>query len=586
MNPVQIAADHGVSVEEVRARWMQLRAMLWRSDFRRFCREAIRIRAKDAELVPLTLNKAQEHLLGAAEAMLKDTGWVRLLGLKARRQGFSTLVAARGYWRATLWDRQHIYILSHEMKSSDALFDMVALMQDKHPFPPQVGADNAKELEFKARSSSYAVATAGQKAGGRGRAISFMHGSEVAFWTNARDHFAASVQAVDAVKGRWGVLWRKPAHPLPFEAKMPSQIEGWVRAPSEIWLETTSSGPSGEFYERYQKALKGEGDFRAMFVPWTVTDEYGADYEAEADTFVPDTEAEENGISEAEYQQLHGLTNAQMIWRRNKIIDVGSMTKMYQEYPLEEDEAFAFDDTDAIFIRGHIVLRARKVEMTDPDAPLIIGVDPAGTGGDRFSVAYRRGDKCLKVEHRNRLEHEEAVAWLCQIIDEHDPAQVCIDRGSMGANIISSLRSRGPKYSEVVMGIDFGGKSTKKQALPDKSGPWNRRAEIWGKMREWLIEGGCIPDDKDLAADLSAPKIKFRANNDWLLESKTEMKARGVRSPDLGDALALTFAVQKFFETWSKPDQPTGFAVGRAPAHTETRISSNSGGGSPYGWMR
>jgi hypothetical protein len=147
--------------------------------------------------------------------MLADQQWVRITGLKGRRQGFSTYVAARGYWRATLWDRQRVYILSHEMASSNVLFDMTALMQEKHPFPPAVGTDNAKELEFVKRGSSYSVATAGQKAGGRGGAISFFHGSEAAWWTNAADHFAASVQAVDEVRGVWGVLWREPRQAAP-----------------------------------------------------------------------------------------------------------------------------------------------------------------------------------------------------------------------------------------------------------------------------------------------------------------------------------------------------------------------------------
>jgi hypothetical protein len=148
-------------------------------------RKRLRIRSKAGDLEPLILNEAQEILCHAAEKQLLVHQWVRLAGLKGRRQGFSTLVAARGYWRATLWDRQNIYILSHEMAASNVLFEMVDLMQQKHPFPPQVGTDNAKELEFVKRGSSYQVATAGQKAGGRGGAISFFHGSEAAWWTNA-----------------------------------------------------------------------------------------------------------------------------------------------------------------------------------------------------------------------------------------------------------------------------------------------------------------------------------------------------------------------------------------------------------------
>lgn len=582
MKPAEIAQAYGISVDEVRARWMMLRAALWKSDFRRFAREAIHIRAKSGELVPLILNDAQEILHEAGEAMLREEGWIRLAGLKGRREGFSTYVGARGYWRATLWDRQNIYILSHEMKSSDALFDMVALMQEKHPFPPSVGADNAKELEFRERASAYAVATAGQKAGGRGRAISFLHGSEAAWWTNAKDHFAASVQAVDEVKGKWGVLWERPRNPLPFETKAPERIEGWVRAPSEVWLETTSAGPTGEFHSRYMDAMKNIGRYRHVFVPWTAEKDY-----SEEGPFTPDTEPEEEGaLSEAEYQTVYGLTDGQMLWRRSKIHELGSLGKFRQEYPIDISEAFASADMDGIFIRGSVVLKARKQVMDDPDAPLIIGVDPAGTGGDRFTMVHRRGDKVLRMDARHKMEHEEAVAWICQVIDEFDPAQMCIDRGGIGANIISSVRARGPKYSEKVMSVDFGGKSNAKQANPNKSGPWNRRAEIWGRMRDWLLQGASIPDDDDLASDLSAPKIKYRANNDWLLESKPDMKARGMRSPDLGDGLALTFATTRFFESWSRPAEKSGFTVGRA--HVDYAEPVNPGenlGHSSYGWM-
>lgn len=450
-----------------------------------------------------------------------------------------------------------IYILSHEMASSNVLFGMTALMQEKHPFPPQVGTDNAKELEFVKRGSSYQVATAGQKAGGRGGAVTFFHGSEAAWWTNAPDHFAASVQGVDEVRGVWGVLWREPAKPLPFERGR-GEIHGWIKAPSEIWLETTSAGPTGEFWKRYTDAMKRIGRYRAVFVPWTVQPEY-----TEIGDFTPMAEAEEEGeLSELEYQELHGLTDAQMLWRRSKIHELGSEGKFRQEYPIDVTEAFAAADIEGVFIKPALVLRARKRQMEDPDAPLIIGVDPAGSGGDRFAVAFRRGDKILKVVHRNKLEHDEAVAWLSSIIDEYRPNRMCVDRGSMGQNIVSALRNLNKHYAEVVKGIDFGGTSRMKQATPKRAGPWNRRAEMYGDLRDWLAEGGAIPDDDDLASDMSGPKQKWRANNDWLLESKTEMKARGLRSSDLSDACALTFATREWFDSWTKPEKSKGFGAG------------------------
>ena len=557
MDIQQVAADAGISVDEVRERWLSLRVALWKSDYPRFAKEAIRIRTKSGDLEPLIFNEAQWILHHSAEAQLTDEQWVRLVGLKGRRQGFSTYVAARGYWRATLWDRQKIYILSHEMASSNVLFGMVDLMQEKHPFPPQVGTDNAKELEFVKRGSSYQVATAGQKAGGRGGAVTFFHGSEAAWWTNAGDHFAASVQGVDEVRGVWGVLWRRPAKPLPFEQVAPEEIFGWVKAPSEIWLETTSAGPTGEFFRRYSDAMKGIGRYRAVFVPWTVQSEYREEGE-----FVPLAEAEEEGdLSEIEYQELYKLTDAQMLWRRSKVHELGSMGKFRQEYPIDVTEAFAAANTDA-FIPPALVLRARKRVMEDPDAPLIIGVDPAGSGGDRFAVAFRRGDKILQVLHRQKLEHDEAVAWLSVIIDEWCPNRMCIDRGSMGQNIVSALRNLNKRYADVVKGIDFGGTSRMKQATPRRAGPWNRRAEMYGDFKEWLTEGGAIPDDDDLASDISGPKQKWRANNDWLLESKTEMKARGLRSSDLSDACALTFATREWFDDWKSPAKPKGWAPG------------------------
>lgn len=577
MDLQKLASDYGLTVDEVRQRWLVLRAALWKSDFRRFAREAVRIRTKTGELKPLVLNEAQEILHTAAEDMLKDTGWVRIMGLKGRREGFSTYVAARGYHRATLWDRQNIYILSHEITSSNTLFEMVDLIQEKHPFPPTVGKDNAKELEFRKRGSKYTVATAGNKASGRSQSISFFHGSEVAYWTSAEDHFSASVNAVDEVKGRWGILWTRPEMPLPFEKDAPAKIEGWIVPPSEIWLETTSAGPFGAFYNRYMDSRKGLGRYRAVFVPWTAESGY-----ATAGEFTPSTEPEEEGgISEAEYQKLYGLTNAQMLWRREKIHESGSLDKFRLEYPINVIEAFTAK-SDNSFIQPAVILRARKRNIDVPDAPLIIGVDPAGAGGDRFAVCWRRGDLVTKLEYRNRLEHDEAMAWIGRIIDQDKPQRVCIDRGSMGQALISSLRNQKRRYSDVIKGIDFGGKSKHKMANPNRAGPFNKRAEMYGKAKDWLTEGGSIPDDDDFASDLAVNQIKYRANNDWLLRSKVELKAEGHRSPDLADAFVLTFAVEEWFEDWESPKSNPSF--GDLPIADETAIAgidfSSSGG-----WM-
>lgn len=572
-----LAKQHGVTANEWRERFLTWRLARWKASFPLFAREAVRIRTKDAEIRPLIMNSAQTILHNAANKMLAEEKWVRLIGLKGRQQGFSTYVAARGYWRATLWDQQRIYILSHEMDSTNKLFAMVELMQRENDLAPEVGTDNAKELEFIKRGSSYSVATAGQKAGGRGGNTSFFHGSEVSRWTNAEDHFAASVKTVAETKGVRGVLWRRPENPLPFEMAQ-EVIEGWVKAPSEIWLETTSAGPTGAFHKRYNEAMAGKSDYRHVFVPWNVQTEYTREGEFEAGV---DPE-EDGGLSETEYQQSLGLTDGQMLWRRAQLQELGSHSKFRQEYPLSIEEAFSMGDDGEAFIKGRDILLARKRRMEDPDAPLIIGVDPASAGGDRFAIAWRRGNKCIKTQYRHRLGHEAAVAWITSIIDEDRPERVCIDRGQVGANIIGTIRAMKPEYAQIVRGVDFGGTSQAKQANPNRAGPVNRRAEIYGRLRDWLPDAS-IPDDVELGADLGGPRIKHRVNNDWLLESKTDMKARGVRSPDLGDALALTFATKEFFAEWTKPDQKTGFGAGE-PIRIDNRQPAYAR--SPHGWMR
>jgi hypothetical protein len=125
-----------------------------------------------------------------------------------------------------------------------------------------------------------------------------------------------------------------------------------------------------------------------------------------------------------------------------------------------------------------------------------------------------------------------------------------IDLGNIGHSIVSLLKAidertpDGRRYSEIVRGVNFGATSQAKLARPKVPGPKNRRAEMWDRSREWLDleEGVSIPDMDALQADATAPRIKPLLNNDFLIESKEQMRDRHVRSPDLWDSVVLTFA--------------------------------------------
>ena len=81
---------------------------------------------------------------------------------------------------------------------------------------------------------------------------------------------------------------------------------------------------------------------------------------------------------------------------------------------------------------------------------------------------------------------------------------------------------------------------------------FNRRAEVWGLMGEWLAAGAEIPDDPELAADLIGPQYGYSSKSQIQLERKEDMKSRGLASPDCGDTLAMTFAVNVL----AKPPEP------------------------------
>lgn len=525
---------------------------VYRDDLVLYGRECLKVRDKAGDLKPFLFNASQRQLHERLEQQLEEFGWVRALCLKGRQQGVSTYTAARFYQKTSMRKGRNTYILAHEQTASTNLFNIVDRYHRHNPFAPSVGISNIKELVFDKLDSSYVVATAGAKEGGRGRSISLFHGSEVAFWNNAPAHFAASVQAVPLLPG------------------------------TETILESTSAGPSGEFYERWQLAEAGDGDYIPVFLPWFLDAGYQRPPEI---GFELSKDAEEGELSEADYAEMYGLTLAQMAWRRAKIYELRSAQTFKREYPADPEEAWADTGDHEPVIPPLLAMRARKRER-EGVGPKILGIDPASGGGDRFAIAFRQGLKCHWIRYRNKVDHMEAVEWVDSVIQEVQPDRVNIDAGNIGSAIISSLRARRREYQTLISAVNFGGTSQAKLARPKQPGPKNRRAEMWMRCREWLesVEGVQIPDESVIQSDLAAPRRKPSLTNDFVLESKDDMKARGVRSPDLADGLCLTFASLDFIP--SKPSVATpSFGLIDAPKTVTTPVFDlpfSGGGGS---WM-
>lgn len=125
---------------------------------------------------------------------------------------------------------------------------------------------------------------------------------------------------------------------------------------------------------------------------------------------------------------------------------------------------------------------------------------------------------------------------------------VFVDGTGVGGGVVDRLR----QLQVPVWDIQFGSKSDANSLEADGIRFANKRAEIWGSMREWL-RGGAIPDDKELIEQLTGPQYGYNVRNEIQLEAKDEMKKRGLSSPDIADALALTFAYPVAMSSASAP---------------------------------
>lgn len=164
-------------------------------------------------------------------------------------------------------------------------------------------------------------------------------------------------------------------------------------------------------------------------------------------------------------------------------------------------------------------------------APKIITVDPAWEGDDEFVIGFRQGLVFRILETFAKNDNDLVAAQkIARYEDELGADAVFVDAG-FGTGIKSAGEGLGRFWTLVW----FSGESS-------DAGCLNKRAEMWKAARDWLKDGGAIPDDPTLRDELQAPEIVPRADGKIQIESKKDMKARGVPSPNRADALVLSFA--------------------------------------------
>lgn len=189
------------------------------------------------------------------------------------------------------------------------------------------------------------------------------------------------------------------------------------------------------------------------------------------------------------------------------------------------------------FIPADTVAACRKYRAEGYESlPKILAVDVARFGDDQTVIGTRQGRKARILGKYRGKDTVWTAEQVIQFIETERPDAIVVDADGLGAGTVDALRHRG--YGAKL--FEFHGGNTPQ----NHAAYFNKRAEAWGALRDWLMAGAEIPDDSELADDLTSPEYGFSASQQIQLEKKDDMKKRGLSSPDSGDMLAMTFAVK------------------------------------------
>lgn len=224
--------------------------------------------------------------------------------------------------------------------------------------------------------------------------------------------------------------------------------------------------------------------------------------------------------------------------------------EVFGSFPSEGDDQF---------IPSNVVDEAMKrPRYKDDSAPIIVGVDPARFGSDSTVIAIRQGRDIVELRRFKGDDTMTVVGHVIEVIEQYQPALVVVDEGGVGGGVVDRLKEQ--RYK--IRGVNFGSKSKS----PLMYG--NLRAQMWGTMKDWL-KTASIPSERTLKTDLISPMMKPDSRGTIFLESKKDMKSRGLASPDAADAICVTFA----------------FPVAHRETNTKVRIKTHSSQSMATSWL-
>lgn len=213
------------------------------------------------------------------------------------------------------------------------------------------------------------------------------------------------------------------------------------------------------------------------------------------------------------------------------------------------------------FIGEDLIAAARaRQPVDDPLQPTIIGVDVARFGDDRSVILVRCGGTIRETRVYREIDTVRLAGFVCEVADQYRSQQptLFIDAVGIGAGVVDQCRARGYRVQEVQAGA----------SAQDPLHYANKRAEMWDRTREWLRTRGSLEATavhRELATDLQAPEYAYDGHGRLQIETKASMKARGLASSDVADALVHTFCQPVALVSMPKPAPRSQGLAGARP---------------------
>ena len=322
------------------------------------------------------------------------------------------------------------------------------------------------------------------------------------------------------------------------------QFQGF-HSPNMLIVVDEAEGVSDNIYEAIE-AVMTSADPRLLLIgnPTTTSGMFRRAFYEERQIYHCITiSAPESPNLKADRVVYPGLVTARWVEERRQVW--GEDSPLYRARVLGE---FPDQTEDALISLSHVeaaVERWRDQQQAlamgaampapaqwEPEGEIVLAVDVARYGSDHSVILRRQGWRVEEIRTFNGLDTMQLTGWVAAAIREFQPRRTCIDEVGVGAGVVDRLREQG--YG--VRGVNVA------QAARQKDVFANLRAEGFWRLRElFAADEIAIPPDQQLVSELVSLRYRVDSLGRTLLESKEDMRKRGLPSPDRADALMLAF---------------------------------------------